>query len=210
MFRILALIGLTALAACASAPAEDCGPAAAQFDAGAAGFARQCASAGAQSVSAPAAGGAEMTATEYCSAENGFAVGARGEAYAGLCSGPQAQAFLARHSEGERLFSLERAVIAASFGASDANKELWRVKRRIMQVETMRISTSTPSAERAEHARELKSLFDEKAERERELDLWQARKDQAEAELEIFRRGLAPYADGAGPTPPTETSFEPP
>jgi hypothetical protein len=204
MIRALAVTGLCALVACANATRAGCRESQAlrSEDEGAAN--RRCAPTLAGAAAPGASGGVALTPAEYCAPDNGFAVGARGEAYAGLCSGPQAQAFLARYAAGERLFELERAAIAASYVASDAAKELWRVKRRIMQVETLRISTSTPAAQRADLARELKALLDEKSELESALDGLQKRKDLADSELMRYRDGLAAQAApddrAAGPT----------
>lgn len=213
MLRVLTISGLAALAACASAPAGSCGRAAADAVGQDAAALPNCAAAIAPAPGISKRAVVEMTAAEYCLPENGFALGARGEAYAGLCAGPQAEAFLSSYAKGEKLYELERAAIAASFGASDLSKELWSLKRRIMQVETMRISTATPAARRADLARELKSLLEDKTRLEAELDALQARKDAADLELAAFRRELAARADAVatvGATRAMKASFDRP
>lgn len=209
MFRLVAIVGVITLSACAGGPAAVCA-ASAEFASGDSGGSGHCAAGEpvtqAREKSRPVS---KLTETEYCTPENGFRAGARGETYAGVCSGEKAQAFLARYAEGERMFELQRAAGAVANEAADARKELWRVKRRIMEIETARISTSTPAAERAQLGRDLKSLFDEKAALEVEVEKLEARKAEADARVAEYRKSLDVASEESAATSATRTSFEP-
>lgn len=147
------------------------------------------------------------TVTEYCTAENGFAAGASGETYAGVCVGPAAEAFLAEYARGEKLVELDREAIAASQAASDAMKDLWQVKRRIMEVDTRRISSVTSRAERTELNVELKSLQAEKDAIESEMANLAAAKSAAAERLASYRSEISSNIAAAGALDATKASY---
>lgn len=157
----------------------------------------------------PARNVALVSPSVYCSAESGFAAGARGETYAGVCSGEAADAFLSAFSKGERLFELERDAIAAAQAASDVNKDLWQIKRRIMEVETRRLSSITPRSERNELSAELRILHEQRAVEQAEVDRLLELKANAELALASYRRALAAemMADTAPATEPKAASY---
>jgi hypothetical protein len=195
-----------ALAACASAglPQADCADAARVAEKGGPG-ARCLPTARLRQAKSAAP---EIPVDQYCTPESGFAAGLRGEAYAGLCDGAAAQRFLAEHRKGERLNDLTATAQTAERAASDAAAELWRIKRRIMQVETMRLSYSTPRDQRAKLYAEAKSLVSQKEQYEAELDRLVADKDAAEAALAAYRAEIAPSLAALDkPTAATPASY---
>jgi hypothetical protein len=134
---------------------------------------------------------------EYCTAEGGFAAGARGEAYAGVCDGEAADAFLAAYVRGQKLYALERDARAAAQAASDASKDLWQVKRLIMEAEARRLSSMTPRAERNELNIALRAMHEERETLQAEVDRLSRLKERADQALVDFRATMALAAEEA-------------
>lgn len=203
MPRLIALASLLTAAACASAGSSDC--------AALAGFAEGAPAmcAGGERERDRASAGLVMTPAEYCTSENGFSAGARGEAYGGVCEGSNAEAFRAGYAKGEKLLALEHGAIAAEQALSETTKDLWRVKRRIMESDARRMASTTPRAERAELAAMLKALHEERESLQVDIDRLAARKSEADLLLAKWREALAAdrIAAGESVTPPAKASY---
>ncbi|MEQ1931834.1 MAG: DUF2799 domain-containing protein [Parvularculaceae bacterium] len=200
MRRAIALIAALGVSACAGVETADCGA-----SAFAGGAPAACASPAGQTADETRATSVQ-TPAEYCTQKMGFEAGARGEAYGGVCAGDAAQAFLGAYAEGEKLFSLQSGSIAAAQALGDANKDLWRVKRRIMEAETRRVASTTPRAERTELNAMLKSLTVERDALQISVDRLVALRAQAEQSLAEYRASLA--ADKTAEAPGVATLQE--
>jgi len=144
---------------------------------------------------------------EYCRAETGFSVGARGEAYHGVCAAEDSVAFVAAYARGSRLFELEREAAAARIAASDAEAEIWRTKRRMVEVQARIAALSTDREDRAELGAELKRLRKSLSHSEPALPAFAERRLAAERELAGYRETLGFQPPNAGTAIPALASF---
>lgn len=126
----------------------------------------------------------------YCEPTNGFAVGSRGAAYNGVCEGPDAVHFLAAYQKGHQLYQLEAAHIGAGQAISDAQKDLWAVKRQIADVEVALVSPSTPHGARLELLAELKNLSEDKGRIETAIIALSRDEERAADDLAEYRAFL--------------------
>lgn len=143
---------------------------------------------------------------DYCRPSNGFAVGARGAAYYGVCKDVLADPFLAAYRRGADLYALETAAIRAGDAVAAAQEELWSIRSRIAELEAALVSPATPNADRVEHLVEMKNLY--KDQRRVESDIAALSRDQtrAEAVLADYRRHLAEETQD-GVVRPTSASY---
>lgn len=199
--RAVLLLGVTTLSACVAAGTDICAGSAAF----ASGSQLSCAS-GAVSVDPDARQGQALQSPQtYCTAESGFAAGARGEAYAGVCEGDAAAAFLSAYAKGEQLLALQSEAIAADQALSDVNQDLWQVKRRIMEADARRMSSVTARAERRDLNLTLEALHREKAAHEAEMVRLTIVKTEADKSLAAYREAIA--VENARSVAPLNASF---
>lgn len=144
----------------------------------------------------------------YCTPERGFAEGARGAAYAGVCDDDAADTFLAAYGRGRRLFDLQTSANRAADAMSAAQTGLWETRRRVAEIETALVSSASTHEERVELVAELKSLKEERRKTEAMLPALADRKADAEAELAAFQTVLASEESApAGALRPANASF---
>lgn len=128
---------------------------------------------------------------DYCTAENGIAVGARGEVYAGVCQGDAGDRFAAAYSKGRRLFSLTASVIRLDQEIRDARSNLWEIKRRVSEVEALISAADTPHEDRLDLTAELASLNQGAAHSTTAIANLANEKSRAETRLAAFQALLA-------------------
>ncbi len=150
--------------------------------------------------------GREEGLAVYCRPANGFAVGARGEAYRGVCRDERAEAFVAAYRRGAELYALEAAAIRAGDAVAAAQEELWRVRSRIAEVEAALVSPATPNADRVELLVEMKNVHKERRRVEADIAALSRDVERAEAALHDYRRYLAEEAP-EGVVRPTSASY---
>jgi hypothetical protein len=151
--------------------------------------------------------GRELGLKQYCRPTNGFIVGSRGETYEGVCSGAQADPFVAEYQSGRLLFDMQREAAVAEQEFSQAQTELWNVKRRISEVETALISPTTRHPDRVEYLLEMKDLMQEKSELQRRVAALDRRVAAAQADLSDYRAFLAEAPDPNGAMRPVQASY---
>lgn len=127
----------------------------------------------------------------YCEPSNGYAVGAGGGAYYGVCTGPREAAFMAAYETGRHLYHLESAVAALAAEIREARINLADVEHRIAHTETALISPGTPHMSRLELLAELKHLSEEKGNIETALIALSRDQARAEDDLAAYREELA-------------------
>jgi predicted nucleic acid-binding Zn-ribbon protein len=101
---------------------------------------------------------------------------------------------------------MQRQVAAADQDLSQAQNELWNVKRRISEVETALVSPSTRHPERVDYLLEMKDLMQQRSELERRVAQAERRLAAAEAELTDYRAFLAD-ASPNGVVRPIQASY---
>lgn len=127
----------------------------------------------------------------YCEPANGYAVGANGGRYYGVCSGRREDAFLAAYETGRRLYQLESAVAGLEADIRQAQIDLNNVEHHIARTESALISPATPHVDRLELLAELKHLSEEKGNVETALIALSRDHARAEYELAAYRDELA-------------------
>lgn len=127
---------------------------------------------------------------EYCTPSNGFAAGASGQHYSGVCSQHAEEEFLYEFSRGAELHRLTAKVRAADHALNDAHAELAGIRERTAYVETALVSTRTPMPARLEYIAELKHLSEERGRIESSLPKLERRRKRAEAQLADYHAGL--------------------
>ncbi|MEX0644397.1 MAG: DUF2799 domain-containing protein [Parvularculaceae bacterium] len=128
---------------------------------------------------------------DYCRPANGFAVGARGAAYQGVCKDEIAEPFLAAYRRGSELYARESEAIRAGEAVAGAQDELWNIRARIAELEAALVSPETPNADRVQHLVEMKNLFKDRRRVEADIAALLREEERAEAALFDYRRNLA-------------------
>jgi hypothetical protein len=143
---------------------------------------------------------------DYCRPSNGFAVGARGEAYHGVCKDKAVGPFIAAYRRGAELYALESAAIRAGEAVAAAQNDLWSIRRRIAEIEAALVSPATPNADRVEHLVEMKNLYRDQRRVEADIAALERAQDRASAALSNYQRYLAEETQD-GVVRPTSASY---
>ena len=144
--------------------------------------------------------GRDMGLVEFCQPANGYALGARGGAYGGVCTGPEEREFLVAYEAGRQLYLLEGAVSSAEAQISKAQYDLHEVEKQIANTEFSLISAGVPVEERLLLLADLKHLSERKGNIETALIALSRDHVRAEEELAEYRRFVAfngPYPNAA-------------
>lgn len=137
--------------------------------------------------------GREQGLIVYCQPSNGFAVGARGVRYNGVCRGEGELAFLDAYQEGAHLFSLEQAVSAIGQQIVNVHHDLDHIADQIAETEAYLIAPGTPPAERILAIKDLQRLAEEKGSAETALIALNRDHVRAQEQLAAYRAELAYY-----------------
>lgn len=220
--RLCVVLALSALAtACAGFGRAPCSPAdwrAAGYADGAAGKPYSTTSEGWLACAEKGAAGPDMMEAfssgrrdgliAYCKPASGFAEGARGAAYAGVCEADAHRGFLEAYGKGRRLFDLQTLAIRTGQAMSDAQASLWDAKRRISEIETAITATTTSREERIELASELAVYIEESRRIEAALARFAEANTRAVNELAAYREALAADSEvEGGALRPTNAAF---
>lgn len=127
----------------------------------------------------------------YCRPSNGYAVGARGGRYYGVCANDDEEDFLMAYEMGRRLYSLEQNVAAAAGRVRQAQQDLHNTEHHIAATQAALVSPSTPMADRPALLLEMKELYDDKEEIEHALPALDRDLARAEAALADYEDHLA-------------------
>lgn len=140
---------------------------------------------------------------EYCQLSNGFAIGARGARYYGVCTGPEEGAFVTAYQQGNQLYVLESDAARTADALSAAHARLEEVERRISHAEVALVSPDTPHVERLDILADIKNMNEEKKRIEHSFRPLRIEHERAQEELADYRAFLAtagPYPGAQGIT----------
>lgn len=143
----------------------------------------------------------------YCDPANGYATGATGVAYYGVCTGPDGEMFETAYWMGKRMLALRQANVGMQVSLADARAELWKVKQREAIVETALKSPSTLRADRLEYRAELKGLAVERARMEAEIASMANGFANAEDTLADYRSRVPQDTPESGVIRPIQASY---
>lgn len=127
----------------------------------------------------------------YCRPSNGYAVGANGGRYYGVCTDGGEHEFLAAYETGRRLYSLEQNVARIEGDIRQAHVDLKNTERHIVDTQAALIAPSTPMADRPGLLLELKELSEQKGNIETALIALNRDLAHAERELADYENHLA-------------------
>lgn len=135
----------------------------------------------------------------YCRPSNGYAVGANGGRYYGVCTDGGEHAFLDAYDAGRRLFSLEQDVVQIESDIRQAHIDLKNTERHITNTQAALIAPSTPMADRPRLLLELKDLSEDKGAIQTALialtrDLADAERELSDYEDHLAFNGPLPHA----------------
>jgi TolA-binding protein len=115
---------------------------------------------------------------------------------------------LSAEGSADHRFDLERSAIAADRAFSEAGKELWQIRRRIMAAETRLQAPTTARSDRKNLAEALKEFHEERQRREAVLERLEAERDAAHARLGDYLADYLASPPAAAPAvAPTRASF---
>ncbi len=152
--------------------------------------------------------GRDMGLVEFCQPPNGYALGARGGAYLGVCSGPEEREFVAAFESGRQLYALENAVASAEAQINKAQYDLHEVDKQITHTEVTLIAPGTPAEQRLRMLADLKHLSERKGNIETALIALNRDHVRAQEELAEYHRFIAfngPYPNVV--TSPSNANF---
>ncbi len=143
----------------------------------------------------------------YCQPSNGYAVGTRGGAYRGVCTGPGEHAFLAAYETGRQLYGLQSAVTSIGGQIRQAQYDLRDVESQIAETEVALVSPGHDAHERLVLLAELKTLSEEKGNIETALVALHRDHERAQLDLADYRDDLAYNGGWRGASGSTEAQY---
>ena len=127
----------------------------------------------------------------YCRPSNGYAVGSRGGAYHGVCTGPAEHDFLAAFETGRQLYGLQSAVASIGGQIQQAQYDLRHVEHKIAETEVALVSPGYTAHERLTLLAELKTYSEEKGNIETALVALHRDHARAQDDLAAYQDHLA-------------------
>lgn len=146
--------------------------------------------------------GRSIGLAQYCTPSNGFAVGAQGQSYSGVCHGYDEAAFKSEFWDGAHLYKLKSVVSGASAALRSAERDLEAIHYDIAFTEAALIAPETTIVERIEFLADLKRLNEEQYRIEEAMYGLQIAHQDARRELESYEWRLASEgaSDGSAKT----------
>lgn len=127
----------------------------------------------------------------FCTPQNGFDAGSRGQRYQGVCPADIEPDFLLAFSDGSHLYKLTSAVHTISSDISRDERHLQRVEEDIARKEAKLISSEGEIADRVQLLADIKRLAEERGELRRAVVNSEYELGRAEVELEHYRSDIA-------------------
>lgn len=220
MRKIIAALSIFALTGCATMSAEECLTAdwrAIGYEDGARGAPVSAVSGRRQTCANKAGVTVDMASYldgraeglfEFCQPSNGYALGARGGAYNGVCNGPEEYDFISAYQAGKQLFTLERQVVAISSDIEKAHYDLDKVDKDVAYAEAALIAPETPHPERILILKDIKRLSKERGNIETAIIALNRDHVRAQEELADYHAFIAangPYSRGV--SMPAQASY---
>lgn len=152
--------------------------------------------------------GRDAGLVSFCRPSNGYALGARGGVYNGVCAGPEEHDFAAAYQAGRQLYTLERRVAGIAADISKAHYDLDAIDDDIAYAEAALIAPETPHPERLVILKDIKRMAEERGNIETAIVALNRDHVRAEEELADYRAFIAangPYPRGA--SAPSRASY---
>ena len=135
--------------------------------------------------------GYDLGLETYCRDSNGFAVGARGAVYEGVCPTALEGPFLNGYRQGHHLYELQSAVSGIDGQIAGRRHQLHEVEERLAETQTQIISDSTPADQRAALLVKAYELSERHGRLESEIAELERSLGTQQEELRRFRESLA-------------------
>lgn len=152
--------------------------------------------------------GRDSGLVEFCQPPNGYALGARGGAYNGVCTGPGEHDFASAYQAGRQLYTLQHEVNAIAGSISKAHYDLDKIDKDIAYAEAALIAPETPHPERILILKDIKRLSEDRGNIETAIVALNRDHVRAEEELADYHAFIAvngPYPRGA--SMPTQAGY---
>jgi hypothetical protein len=200
---LLCAAGLLAVTGCAQMSASECQLADWQtvgFEDGASGapparigtYRKACAAHGVAPDLAAYRAGREAGLAAYCRPQNGFRLGERGTAYAGLCPASLEPDFLHAYRAGTRIHGARQSVRAAASRVERTERRIAELAERRAAAQTDLVADGLRPAQRLEILAEALELAGEQSDLEAELEIQRGVLAREQEELETVEAD--PYA----------------
>ena len=128
---------------------------------------------------------------EYCRPGNGFRVGARGDAYHGVCPAELEAAFTAAHQTGARLHLLESRVAQADYSLRAKQRELEALEESMLQNSLVVVSAESTAEERAQALLDTRRMAEDSGRLKSEIRQLESDRQVLAQDLEAYRASLA-------------------
>lgn len=102
--------------------------------------------------------GHEQGVAQYCTADNGFALGRRGGRYQNVCPPAQAAVFVPAYQRGYQLYMVERQIQEAQRQQRQEEQAVANDRQRITEIESLLIHESGNSESRKQLLAEMRAL----------------------------------------------------
>jgi len=135
--------------------------------------------------------GYDLGLETYCRDSNGFAVGARGAVYEGVCPTALEGPFLNGYRQGHHLYELQSAVSGIDGQIAGRRHQLHEVEERLAETQAQIISDSTPADQRAALLVKAYELSERHGRLESEIAELERSLGTQQEELRRFRESLA-------------------
>lgn len=123
---------------------------------------------------------------EYCTAANGYRIGAAGGDYAGVCPAQREEDFLKAYSEGREAHAMRERVTTTGNQLASARRDLERAEKALAKSKADAVDEEKTREERAAAVRDTAKLAEE-------VGKLKARIPQLEEDLAFHRRELDAY-----------------
>jgi hypothetical protein len=135
--------------------------------------------------------GRETGLQEYCQPTNGFRVGARGDAYQGVCPAPLEPGFLASYDAGHQLHTLEWRESNATRELAEKRSELNQIEQGIVSDAAVLLAADSTAEDRAHALVDTNQLAEQKGRTEAEIAQLERDRVRYQGDLEAYQATLA-------------------
>jgi uncharacterized small protein (DUF1192 family) len=137
--------------------------------------------------------GREQGLVEFCQPSRGFALGANGGQYYGVCAANGEAEFVDAYRAGQQLYTLRSYVNSANSQIYARESELEEIRNLMRAKEAQIINPATTNEERVLLLVDLKELSERTGELEAEIDILIADRARYEADLQHYEQTVAAY-----------------
>lgn len=134
--------------------------------------------------------GREEGLREFCQPRNGYHLGARGGAYAGVCPADLESAFAAAYDQGRELYGYTSRVAETDAAINAKRRQLEALEDRLKENEALLLSTEATPDQRTQALLEIKDYAQKKGRIESEISSLERDRSRYQAELDAYRAGV--------------------